>query len=461
MRYKFPTPLFTLILAAFLILFATFGVAAQEAENKPKLSSESKKSRDYALSMLDEMKEILKKYYYDQKFRGIDLNARIDAAKARVKTLEFNWQMYRVLVQVLMEFNDSHTRMILPPRTDHFQYGLGWQMVGDECYVTSVTKGSDAAAKGVEVGDQIVMIGKFKPNRNDLWKITYLVYKLDPSQTLDLKLKKPDGSDKAVTIEAKTQTEKEYRAELKAKKDKSKDKYEAFKCQEVDSTLAACKLYSFVVEKGDIDKMMKFAMKYPKLILDLRGNGGGYVTIEEYVISHFFDRTVKIADLVTKDKTEVRTTKVLDADKQYKGEVTVLIDSRSASASEMTARVLQIEKRAKILGDHSSGGVMTSITVPFVSVMSLFADSAFIQVGMSVTVADVIMKDGSRLEKVGVIPDEILQPTGIALKQKLDAVLSYAALKNGVTLTPEDAGKFYFITEKGEDGDDDTEVNDK
>ena len=46
----------------------------------------------------------------------IDLKARIEAAKERVKTLEYNWQMYRVLVQVLMDFDDSHTRLILPPR---------------------------------------------------------------------------------------------------------------------------------------------------------------------------------------------------------------------------------------------------------------------------------------------------------------------------------------------------------
>ena len=35
---------------------------------------------------------------------------RIEAAKARVKTMQYNWQMYRVLVQVLMDFDDSHTK---------------------------------------------------------------------------------------------------------------------------------------------------------------------------------------------------------------------------------------------------------------------------------------------------------------------------------------------------------------
>lgn len=409
--------------------------------------------------MLDEMKQILNENYFDPKFHGIDLAARIETAKTRVKTLEFNWQMYRVLAQVLMDLDDSHTRMLMPPRTDHFEYGLGWQMIGDRCFVTSLKRESDAAAQGVEVGDQIVTIGKYPPARNNLWKINYLIYRLDPYNTLDIKIRKPDGAEKALTIKAKTRTEKEWAAELKARKekrDKDKEKYEPFKCHELSKDLIACKLDTFIVEKGDIDKVMKQVIKYPNLILDLRGNGGGYVTMEQHLISYFFDREVKIADLVYKDKKEVRTTKLMDPDKRYKGKVIVLVDSNSASAAEMTARVLQIEKRAIVLGDYSSGSVMTSVTFPFRSVMSALSDAAIIKIGMSVTIADVVMRDGSRLEHIGIIPDEVLQPVGLALKLKTDAVLAYTAAKFGVTISPEDAGKFYFITEKDEDDDSDS-----
>jgi carboxyl-terminal processing protease len=437
------------------IAIAAIAVSGQSPEPKVKLSSDAKQARSYALGILDEMGEILKEHYYDPKYRGIDLKTRLETAKTRVKTLQHNWQMYRVLVQVLMEFNDSHTRMILPPRSDYFQYGLGWQMIGDECFVTSVKSESDASKKGIEVGDQILLIGKFTPTRKDLWKINYLLYRLDPEKTLDLKIKKPDGVEKTMTIEAKTMSEKEFLAEQKAKRDKRKEKYQPFKCQEINKDLVACKLDSFIVERSDIDKMMKTASKYSKLILDLRGNGGGYVIMEQYLLSYFFDREVKIADFVTKAKTEPRMTKVLGPSKQYKGEVAVLVDSNSASAAEMTAKVLQIEKRGKVYGDFSSGSVMTSITVPFRSVMSALSDAAIIRVGMSVTIGDVIMRDGSRLERVGVTPDEVLQPMGVALKMQMDAVLAYAAVKLGAELTPEQAGKFHFITEKDEDGGED------
>ena len=452
------TPTRTLTVCS-IFVFAYFGFLSnaysQEGDAKPKLTREAKQAREYALGMLDEMGEIMKEYYYDPKFKGVDLKARLETAKARVKTLQYNWEMYRVLVQVLMEFNDSHTRMHLPPRTDYFQYGVGWQMIGDECYVVSVKSGSDAAQKGLEVGDQLLSIGRFKPTRNDLWKINYLIYRLSSEKSIDLEVKKPDGSEKKIVINAKTMTDKEFRAEQKAKRDKDKEEDEPFRCKEIDKQLVACRLESFVVEKDTIEKMMKTASAYPKMILDLRGNGGGYVSIEQFLLSYFFDREVKIADLVTKTKTEVRNTRVLDRSKQYNGEISVLIDSNSASASEVTARVLQLEKRAKIYGDFSSGSVMTSIRVPFRSVMSALSDAALIRVSMSVTVGDVLMRDGSRLEYTGVVPDEILQPTGVALKMRTDAVLAYAAMKMGSQLSPEDAGKFYFIMEKDEPESDD------
>jgi C-terminal processing protease CtpA/Prc len=134
----------------------------------------------------------------------------------------------------------------------------------------------------------------------------------------------------------------------------------------------------------------------------------------------------------------------------------VLVDSKSASASEITARVLQLEKRATIYGDFSSGSVMTSIRVPFVSFVSKLVNEALIRVSMTVTVSDVIMSDGSRLEKTGVVPDDIIVPTGLALKHRFDPVLAYAAAKMGASITEEEAGKFHFVAQKTEDEEEDS-----
>ncbi len=68
---------------------------------------------------------------------------------------------------------------------------------------------------------------------------------------------------------------------------------------------------------------------------------------------------------------------------------------------------------------------------------------------MSVTIGDVMMKDGSRLEHVGSSRQSSSSGgLGLALKQKMDPILAVAAEKMGVPLSPENAGKFNFIREK-------------
>lgn len=443
-----------LFLISMLLVAATFQPALAQSEakeaGKPK---DAKRNREIGLRLLNEMKEGLKEFYFDPNYRGIDLDARFKAAETRIKTLDYNWQIFRVLAQVLLDFNDSHTRLRVPPRTDNFEYGFSMQMIGDECYVVSVKKGSDAEAQGLKVGDQILSVGKYAPTRQNLWKITYVLYQLDPINFIDLKIRGVDGTEKQLTVKAKTMTAEEKKKEREKRKNEEKEK--PFKCQEINAEVIACKLYTFLLEKNQIDKMMKEVGQHPKLILDLRGNGGGYVLVEEYLTGYLFDRNVKIADMVQRKKTEERIAKG-KKDKAFKGALLVLVDSRSASAAEIVARVVQIERRGKVVGDVSSGAVMTSIYVPFFSPASALSDLIFSYVGMSMTIGDVIMSDGSRIEHVGVIPDARVMPTGLALAKKTDPVLAHAASLMGAELTPEKAGQFYFLTAKpeGEDEND-------
>jgi C-terminal processing protease CtpA/Prc len=458
---RIPAALGCLFLISTLLVAATFQPVRAQSEAKAEAKEQdkpkdAKRNREIGLRLLNEMKGRLKEFYFDPKYRGIDLDARFKAAENRIKTLDYNWQVFRVLAQVLLDFNDSHTRLRVPPRTDNFEYGFSMQMIGDECYVVNVKKGSDAEANGLKVGDQILSIGKHMPTRLNLWKITYVLYQLDPINFIDLKIKSVEGEERQLTVKAKTMTAEEKKKEREKRKKEEKEK--PYKCQEISAEVIACKLYTFLVEKSLIDKMMKEVGQRPKLILDLRGNGGGYVSVEEYLTGYLFDHNVKIADMVQRTKTEERIAKS-KKDKSYKGELVVLVDSRSASAAEMVARVVQIERRGKVVGDVSSGAVMTSIYVPFFSPASALSSIILSYVGMSLTIGDVIMSDGSRLEHTGVIPNERVMPTGLALAKKTDPVLAHAASMLGAKLTPEKAGQFYFLTAKPE-GEDDPDAGD-
>jgi C-terminal processing protease CtpA/Prc len=122
----------------------------------------------------------------------------------------------------------------------------------------------------------------------------------------------------------------------------------------------------------------------------------------------------------------------------FAGKLVVLIDSKSASAAELFARVVQIEHRGTVVGDVSSGSVMESRYFPY----SNGVDSKIFY-GASITDADLLMQDGKSLEHTGVQPDEILRPTAADLAAGLDPVMTKAAELLGLGLDPAEAGKFF------------------
>jgi C-terminal processing protease CtpA/Prc len=120
----------------------------------------------------------------------------------------------------------------------------------------------------------------------------------------------------------------------------------------------------------------------------------------------------------------------------FTGRFAVLIDSESASASEVLARVVQLERRGFIVGDRGSGSVMEARRYPH----EVASDSA-VSYAISVTDADLVMTDGKSLEHVGVEPDIVILPSGQDLANNRDPALAKAAGLVGANLSPDEAGK--------------------
>lgn len=101
-----------------------------------------------------------------------------------------------------------------------------------------------------------------------------------------------------------------------------------------------------------LDELQKKGMK--SLILDLRGNGGGYLSAATAIADQFLPDGKLI--VYTQGLHEPRTEYKATADGTFeKGKLVVLIDEGTASASEIVTGALQDLDRATIIGRRSFG----------------------------------------------------------------------------------------------------------
>lgn len=400
--------------------------------------------RDRGRVMLRTIKENLQNNYYDPAYHGMDLEARFKTSDEKIKEATSLAQIFGIIAQTLIELEDSHTFFLPPGRSYTVEYGWQMQIVGEKCYVVAVKPGSDAEAKGLRVGDEIYSMDGFGPARANFWKLQYTYRTLRPKPGVRLVVIKPDGKAYQLDVLAKVQQEKRV-MDLTDDSDiwslvreaENEDRLHRHRYMEMGEDLFIWKMPQFDMPKAKVDDFVDKFRKRKGLLMDLRGNHGGYEETLLRLLGNFFDHDVKIGDLKRRKEEKPLTAKTRGKE-IFTGKLVVLIDSESGSAAELFARVVQLEKRGTVIGDRSSGAVMRSKEYSH----KLGAD-VIVPYGVSITDADIIMTDGKSLEHIGVTPDEAKLPTAADLAAKRDPVLAYALSLLGAKITPEVAGGFF------------------
>ena len=401
--------------------------------------------RGRALDMLQVISNDVRKHYYDPKFHGADWDAKVAEAKQKIeKATSFNMAMSHIAA-ALDTLDDSHTFLLPPQHAYHHDYGFQYEMIGERCFVTRVRPKSDAEAKGAKPGDEIITINGYRVVRSDYWKIQYMFSVLRPQPGLHLVLQDPSGVQRNVEVAAKIRDTKRI-TDLTASGEsdiwdvirdmETEQHLMRARYLEVADQLVILKVPRFFFSPNEVQDMVGKIRKCPNAIIDLRGNPGGSVETLKYLVSGIFDKDVKIADRLGRKETKPEVSK--RTHNSFSGKMTVLVDSKSASAAELFARIIQLEKRGVVIGDRTSGSVMESKRF-----QERIGMDVVVFYGASVTEWDLIMADGKSLEHTGVTPDEVVLPTAQDIANGLDPVLAHAAELLGVKISAEEAGKAF------------------
>jgi len=149
------------------------------------------------------------------------------------------------------------------------------------------------------------------------------------------------------------------------------------------------------------------------LVLDLRGNSGGRIDVGTRLLSDFLPPGTSVYEEI--DRGGTNSVHFSRAGSQYDLPLVVLVDGGTASMGEIFASAVQEHGAATILGTNTSGSVAAA------QVFGL-PDGA----GLQVTVFEILSAGGKPLNKVGVVPDEVIEPNVADSSPAADPVLSRA-----------------------------------
>lgn len=131
------------------------------------------------------------------------------------------------------------------------------------------------------------------------------------------------------------------------------------------------------------------------LIVDLRGNGGGLLNEAVDIVNIFVDKGQSVVS--TKGKTEDKNQTFKTSHKAIDTNIpiVVLVDGRSASASEITAGSLQDFDRAVIMGQRSFGKGLVQNIIPLIynSQMKITVSKYYIPSGRCIQAIDYFHRD--------------------------------------------------------------------
>lgn len=227
---------------------------------------------------------------------------------------------------------------------------------------------------GIKQGDIIVAVDGKDTNGMNVSEVASLV-------------RGPENSIVELTIlrDGKKITKKIKRKEIKIKNVKSSI---------IDNHIGYIQIVSFMgsTTASEFMEALESTKNTDSLIIDLRGNTGGLLENAVFIANLFIPQG-KIVDIIYRNgytKSIQANAKEINLNKP----LVVLINSASASASEILSGALKDYNKAKLVGKKTFGKGLVQKVVPLPN-----------QTGVNITIAKYLTPNGTDINKLGIKPD--------------------------------------------------------
>lgn len=370
--------------------------------------------------------------YYDPSLNGVDWGAsrrRWEPEALRAPDDEAFW---RVLDRMTGELRDAHTRVESPARaalrerSESVSLGFGARWLEGRLVVTSVRADSGAFFAGVRPGMTIVEVdGEASGAAYAQWLAHARMTSTDsarervalrsllsgePGSRVRLILERPGGERLEATI-----PRERHRAPPRLTHRTLPSGFGYIRLSNWNTSLQAEMIAAITSLKES-----------PGLVIDLRGNPGGALTMVEAVMAHLVEGRLDAGRALTRtgkpitvafDWVElIKLRQEIEGKGTYRGPIVVLVNGESASASEFFSGVLQASRRATVIGETTCGCLLAYLGYANVPGGGRLAYS---EVGFE-------LPNGRRIEREGVTPDVVVPATAADLQAGRDRTLEEA-----------------------------------
>jgi carboxyl-terminal processing protease len=307
-------------------------------------------------------------------------------------------KMVKTGVDAMLDGLDPYTEFVPESEIEDYklhyistQYGgIGTSIFSrnGKVYVSEIFEGFPAQKADIRAGDQIMKINDIELNSRNSDQVSQLL-KGSKGAGVKLLIKRGDAApfEKSLIREEIKQPNVSYYGMI-------------------DGNVGYIKLDKFLENSADevTNALVNLKKNNPSgIVLDLRSNGGGILQEAVKIVNLFVQKDIEVVSQKGKIKEKNFTYRTVTPPLEANLPMAVLVNGRSASASEIVAGALQDLDRAVVIGQRSYGKglVQQTFSLPYNSLVKVTIAKYFIPSGRCVQALDYThRKDDGSVVKV-------------------------------------------------------------